>query len=337
MCNLIFLVKPGNKTRHKKFMASPPGQTKGKSMSQNPAYDPRSGQGNGQNANDPQFRADQQYAREVRERANQPLNYNEVKYVSPQTPAPQYTQAPAPVNYQTPLQSQPVQYSVSSAPATVARTEVNTFDAPRLRDRVRWSSILAGLFAALATLMVLSLLGVAIGLTAASGDPNGGVAGAAGKAGNYGIGAAIWAAIAALISFFIGGYVAARTAGIRGKTNGWINGALVWAITLPLLLWLASSGASGFLNAIGFNLQGFTNSLSSAVNSTGANPVNTDPAAVQQATETARNGAWGALIALLLGLAAASLGGWLGGRDHNDRLNENDDSRQGGARNLGAR
>ena len=306
-------------------------------MSHNPAYDPRNEQGNGQNANDQQFKADQQYAREVRERANQPLNYNEVKYVSPQTPAPQYSQAaPAPV-YRPVPQSQPVQYSVNSAPVPVTQTEVNTFDKPHLRDRVRWSSILAGLFSALAALMVLSLLGVAIGLTAASGDPNGGVAGAAGKAGNYGIGAAIWAAVAALISFFIGGYVAAHTAGIRGKTNGWINGALVWAITLPLLLWLASSGASGFLNAIGFNLQGFTNSLTTAVNNSGTNPANTDPAAVQQATETARNGAWGALIALLLGLVAASLGGWLGGRSHYDQLNENDDNRQGGARNLGAR
>jgi len=303
-------------------------------MSYNPAYDPRNDQGNGQNANDQQFKADQQYAREVRERANQPLNYNEVKYISPQTPTPQYTQAPAPVSYRTPLQSQPAQYS---APVPVTQTEVNTFDSPHLRDRVRWSSILAGLFSALATLLVLSLLGVAVGLTAASGDPNGGVVGATGKASNYGTGAAIWAAATALIAFFIGGYVAAHTAGIRGKENGWINGALVWAITLPLLLWLASSGASGFLNAIGFNLQGFTNNLSNAVNSTGGNPVNTDPAAAQQATETARNGAWGALIALLLGLAAASVGGWLGGRGHYDQLNENDGGPKAGANNLGAR
>ncbi len=302
-------------------------------MSYNPTFDPRSDRGNDQNANDQQFRADQQYAREIRERAPQPTGYNEAQYVAPQPAAPQYNQAAAPVNYRPTPQNQALPYGTV---APVARTEVNTFDTPHLRDRVRWSSILAGLFSALAALLILSLLGVAVGLTAASGDPNG-VTGAANKANNYGTGAAIWAAATALISFFIGGYVAARTAGIRGKTNGWVNGALVWAITLPLLLWLASSGASGFLNAIGFNLQGFTNTLTTTINNPASNPVNTDPAAAQQAADTARNGAWGALIALLLGLGAASLGGWLGVRGHYDQLNENDGAPQVGARNLDAR
>ncbi len=56
------------------------------------------------------------------------------------------------------------------------------------RDRVRWGPIWAGLFTALTTLIILSLLGVAIGLTAvdpraaAQGNPPQGI----------GIGAAIW-------------------------------------------------------------------------------------------------------------------------------------------------
>ncbi|MDB5081708.1 MAG: hypothetical protein JWP00_3632 [Chloroflexi bacterium] len=290
-------------------------------MSFNPAFDPRSERDKNMNPqSDPQFRADQQYVREI---ANQNPAYNQAQYANSQ-PAQSYTPASSGAVY-----SPPVQTHAPSVPRTVTstpihQTEVNTYDAPRLRDRVRWGPILAGLVATLASLLVLSLLGVAVGLTAATGDPAGGAAAATDRAGNYGAGAAIWAAISALIAFFIGGFVAAHTAGVRGKDNGWINGALVWAVALPLLLWFASSGASGFLNAIGFNLQGFTNTVSSTVNNPGTNPVNTDPATVQRATEAARNGAWGALLALLLGLAAAGLGGLLGGRDRHDKLDIND-------------
>jgi len=312
-------------------------------MSYNPAFDPRKEQGKIQNQADPQFQVDQQYAREVREGANsQTAGYGQASYVPTQQPNMQYNQ-PQPVGvYTAPAQSHAATYypvsstpmpvtRTQSIPTPVTRTEVNTYEAPRLRDRVRWGPILAGLFATLATLLLLSLLGVAVGLTAATGDPNGGAVAATDKANNYGTGAAIWAAVSAIIAFFIGGYVAAHTAGIRGKDNGWINGAMVWAIALPLLLWFASSGASGFLNAIGFNLHGFTNTISNTVNNPSTNPVNTDPAAVQRATEAARNGAWGALLALLLGLAAASLGGFVGGRNHKDDLDENDGaSRVGG-------
>jgi len=302
-------------------------------MSNNPAFDPRTERDNfNQNTADPQYRTDQQYIREVRDSGNSQPVYGQQQYAAPYSqPAQPYMQAPASVSgvYNMPGQNNlpaqnhtTVQHSVSSIPAP--RTEINTYDAPRLRDRVRWGPILAGLVSALATLLILSLLGVAVGLTAATGDPTGGAAAATSKSSNYGAGAAIWAAVSALISFFIGGFVAARTAGIRGKDNGWINGALVWAVALPLLLWLASSGASGFLNAIGFNLNGFTSNVATTVGNPGTNPVNTDPASVQRAAEAARNGAWGALLALLLGLAAAGLGGLLGGRGRKEDLDIND-------------
>ncbi len=294
-------------------------------MSYNPAFDPRSERDNSnRNPADPQFRNDQQYMQEVRETGNTAPVYNQAQYVAPKPqPAQSYNQAAVAGVYTPPAQSHTtVQRTVTSTPAP--RTEVNTYEAPRLRDRVRWGPVLAGLVSALAALLILSLLGVAVGLTAATGDPNGGAAAATNKGDNYGAGAAIWAAISALISFFIGGFVAARTAGIRGKDNGWVNGALVWAVALPLLLWLASSGATGFLNAIGFNLNSFTHTVASTVGNPNTNPVNTDPAAVQRATEAARNGAWGALLALLLGLAAAGLGGLLGGRGRNEELDVND-------------
>ncbi len=264
-------------------------------MSINPSYDPYNAGGR-PNQND----IDQQYLQQL---AGQPRIYN-----APQPAAPMYSQPVTEINR-----------TITNTPV-----QVNTPVMSAPRDRVRWGPIMAGLVSALATLLVLSLLGVAVGLTAAAGDPNGGANAAAAKANNYSTGASIWAALSALIAFFIGGFVAARTAGVRGKTNGWINGALVWAIALPLLLWLASSGASGFLNAIGFNLNGFVNNVNGAVNSVTNNTAN--PGTVQASTEAARNGAWGTLGALVLGLLASALGGLIGARAHENPQYRNDNN-----------
>jgi len=256
-------------------------------MTFNPASEPR----NERNREQQQQRVDQEYARQI---AN----------------------------------SQPVvgTYNVPGGTGVqVGNTNVNT-EVVVPRDRVRWGPILAGLVSALATLLVLSLLGVAIGLTAAAGDPNGGANAATRVANNYGVGAAIWAAISTLLAFFIGGFVSARSAAVRGKSTGWVNGALVWAVALPVILWLATNGASGFLNAVGFNLSGVLDAVNPANPSSPANPSNpanpaNNPSIVQNATETARNGAWGGLGALLLGLVAAGLGGLLGGRTSDEDEN----------------
>jgi hypothetical protein len=220
------------------------------------------------------------------------------------------------------VEAVPAGYTAAPVSRTVGMqseiVETNT------KDRVRWGPIVAGIFSAIATLLILSLLGVAVGLTAAAGDPRS-AAGAANEAGNYGLGAAIWAGLSTLIAFFVGGFVAGRNQGVLGKASGWINGALVWAVAIPLLLWLASSGASGFLNAIGFDLSGFFNTVNPSNPESPLNPSNpanptsptnpaNNPGAVQNATEAARNGAWGTLAALVVGLIAAGLGGLVGGR-----------------------
>jgi hypothetical protein len=268
-------------------------------MSYNPAFDPRSDQSN-QNAAEQQARADQQYAREMRDRANSQPPFDRA------APPNQVTYNATGGVYAAPTPA----HSASVAAYPVTSTEVNTYSTPRLLDRVRWGPVWAGLLSALAALVLLSLFGVAVGLTAATGDPNGAAGAAANNGNNYAVGAGIWAVISAIIAFFIGGFVAASTTRLRGRDSGWINGAMVWALALPILLWLAGSGAVGFLNAIGFNLQGFASTVSNAV----ANPSTTDPAAVQRATDAARTGAWWALVALVLGLIAAGLGGLLGER-----------------------
>jgi len=177
-------------------------------------------------------------------------------------------------------------------------------------DRVRWGPIWAGLLAAFFTLLVLSLLGLAIGAStvnagqAAQGTGNQ-------NAGSY---SAIWAGISAIIAFLIGGYVAGRTAAVHERGWAALNGALVFLLALPLLLWLASQGlgalignANHIAGGLGINLGQLSNTA------TGAAKTITS-AQAQQAADTARNTAWGTLIGLLLGGGAAALGGTLGMR-----------------------
>jgi hypothetical protein len=78
--------------------------------------------------------------------------------------------------------------------------------------RISWGAVLAGAIIALATQIVLTLIGVAIGLATldpATGDNPTGTA--------LGAGAGIWLVLSSLISLFFGGFIAARLA---GKVNG---------------------------------------------------------------------------------------------------------------------
>jgi ABC-type multidrug transport system fused ATPase/permease subunit len=112
-------------------------------------------------------------------------------------------------------------------------------------DRVRWSSVLAGLFTTLATLIVLAVLGIAIGLSTFDAQ----------NLDNFGIGAGIYGAISAIIAFLLGGFISARTAAVAGSGNGILNGAMVWLVTIPLIVNLLGSGI-GTLLGTATNLAG---------------------------------------------------------------------------------
>jgi hypothetical protein len=177
-------------------------------------------------------------------------------------------------------------------------------------DRVRWGPIWAGLLAAFFTLLVLSLLGLAIGASTVN------MGAAVQRTGNQNAGSysAIWAGISAILAFLIGGYVAGRTAAVHERGWAALNGALVFLLALPILLWLASQGlgalignANHIAGGLGITLGQLGTTATGAVKSI-------TPAQAQQAADTARNTAWGTLIGLLLGCGAAALGGTLSTR-----------------------
>lgn len=201
-------------------------------------------------------------------------------------------------------------------------------------DRVRWGSILAGLFTALTTGILLSLAALAFGLN--QFDPNSTLR-------SFGIGAGIVSAMLWLLAFGVGGYVAARTAAFAGRSNGVFNGLMVGIVGIPLLLWGLSSVVGGVLGTAGSVAGTAAQTLAPA-----AGQLADDPAAQQQAgdvaddaqqqaqdlgqqaqqqlaqvdpeqvADAARNTALGALVPLALGLAAAATGGAMGARQPED-------------------
>ena len=219
-------------------------------------------------------------------------------------------------------------------------------------DRVRWPAIFAGLFAAVSTLALLTLLGAAIGLSSYD-------AGDSSKA--FAIGTGIWGAISVLIAFFIGGLLAARTSALPGRDVGMLNGAMVWAVAIPLLAWLAASMVGSAARAAGSALSTTATAASNVAaaapeaareydRQSTENPELAEEAerqaeqttqAVQQqarelrqsiadvevedvergaerAADASRGPVWGTLISMLLALGAATAGGAVGARDTHD-------------------
>ncbi len=182
-------------------------------------------------------------------------------------------------------------------PMPPARSMIQTGALVLPRDRVRWGPVVAGLLTAVTTLILLSLLAIALGITVGtSSDTTPGTD-------VLSIGAAATAALIGVISFFIGGLVAARTAAVEGRGTGAFNGFLVWALGIVLILALAAMGLGAVLGAAG-----------NIVGSTGVPNVNAPNVSPGQATEIGRNSALGALISLAIPAIAALLGGALGAR-----------------------
>ncbi len=181
-------------------------------------------------------------------------------------------------------------------------------------DRVRWGPIISGLFVALASQLILSALGAAIGATtiANSGAPRtdlGGVSQAVGW----------WAILSLLISLFIGSWVMARACGPMNRSTALLNGAILWATTLALSAWLLTSGVTG---AFGLAASSASNIAGAALPQTGLPNVN--PNAIPSPNVTAQNtrdiadggakAGWAFVLGSLLGLVSSLIGAAVGTR-----------------------
>lgn len=187
------------------------------------------------------------------------------------------------------------------------------FNAVEVKNRVQWGPILAGVITALATMLLLTVLGLAIGASALEPRDVGE---------RLGWGALIYGIISALISFFLGGWVAAKTAAVAGPGSGMINGLLVGATSLVLVLWLGGVGVGNALGAVSGNLGDIANFVQDQGVTTQDAQQAADDAQQQaqdvQSYENLRDGAWGTLAGLILPLAASAAGGVVGRNDREE-------------------
>jgi hypothetical protein len=223
---------------------------------------------------------------------------------------------------------------------------VSATAAPALLDRVSWGAIFAGTVIALGTLILLGMMGSAIGFSAidpGTGSPFDGI----------GIGAGIWWIVTSIIALGIGGYVAGQLSGITERSAATAHGAAVWGLVTLLTVWLAASAAGSAVNTATGALTGTVQAAGSAVGTAAdaatspnspvdvtanqierqaeqaieevrerANELDTPEARAEaeriarDATNALSSAAWYAFFASLLALAAAALGAGAGAPRH---------------------
>ncbi len=167
-------------------------------------------------------------------------------------------------------------------------------DVVEVKNRVQFGPIVAGILTAIATLLILTVLGLAIGSSALEPRDSGQTIG---------------------------------TAAVAGAGSGLINGLMVGAALFAIVLWLTGSGVSSILGTLGSNIGDITTVVQERAGTAvdveqQAEEVQADVEAQvgqidpQAAFNTVQDGAWWTLLGLILPLAAAGLGGLVG---HNER------------------
>lgn len=96
---------------------------------------------------------------------------------------------------------------------------------------ISWPAIFAALAVGVALQMFLMLAGVAVGGLVVEPGSN--------TAQQMSTTAAIWSGVSMLIAAFVGGYVAARSSGLRRKGDGVLHGVVSWAASTLLYAFLA--------------------------------------------------------------------------------------------------
>jgi len=205
-------------------------------------------------------------------------------------------------------------------------SSVHAEDILPVRSRLSWAAIVAGSVLALAFYFLLTLLGGAIGLSVSGNVTD--------KA--LGIGAVVWAILTTAGCLFIGGCVASQFTTGENKMEGTVYGLLVWATVFAALMWLMASGVRAGFNA----MVGMANPAATAnantnweaaarragasdadidrfranVNNAPENIRNAinDPANQAAAAENATRAAWYSFLGILVSMAAAGFGGYMG-------------------------
>lgn len=158
-----------------------------------------------------------------------------------------------------------------------------------IRWPVAWTAIWVGALTALAVGLIIGLLGFALGANEVANSVDWK---------KLRLITALFSVGGAFFAFVAGGWTAGRIAGIRRSEPAMLHGAIVWLLSLPLLLGLAAVGIAGHWG-------GWYGGLASM------SPLNPAAAPDPELAEATRNNALATAVALLLGLVGSVIGGWM--------------------------
>ncbi|GAB3889391.1 YrzE family protein [Spirosoma agri] len=125
--------------------------------------------------------------------------------------------------------------------------------------RISWSAVFAGVLVAIVSQMLLTLLGVGIGLSTidpvSEQNPTAGL----------GTGSAVWYIISSLLSLFIGGWIAGRLASTPRLFDGIIHGVLTWCLATLITIYFLTTTIGSIIGGAGRLVGGLVSTAGSAV------------------------------------------------------------------------
>lgn len=112
-------------------------------------------------------------------------------------------------------------------------------------NRVSWGAVLAGVVVALVVQLLLSMLGIGIGV--ATLDP--------GTSDNpavstFSIAAGLWYLVAGIIAAFAGGYIAGRLSGSSFGSTAALHGVTSWAAATLVVFYLLTTAVGGIMGGV---------------------------------------------------------------------------------------
>lgn len=200
----------------------------------------------------------------------------------------------------------------------MATETVHTRDAVPVFSRISWGALLAGLFVTLAVFVLLSTLGVAVGVSAADAVRGESVA----------VGAGVWAVVTALLAFFCGGCVVSRFTAGESKTEAAVYGTVLWGAAFAMILWATGSVlrtgsplAVGSANVAATGTEGAPGGWEQAARRAGAtdaqiNQMRAELPTAARVRDVSAQAAWWSFAGIALSLAAA-IGGAVAGAGPN--------------------
>ncbi len=188
---------------------------------------------------------------------------------------------------------------------------------------VSWTAVLVGALAAFAVVMLIGLIGIAVGAHLLGPDHR------VVDLKKLGFGSLIFSVCGAFFAFVVGGWVAGKIAGILHSEPGMLHGAIVFLVAVPMLVLMAGLGAGSAFGGWYAGIGGASNTATSPY----VHPFVPGPGATSDEISTyreqeaeynrnvkqwhedtpraTRNAAIGLATALLLSLIGAVIGGWM--------------------------